>query len=160
MINNSASGPPLSLGGAAVFAALGLGAGVAVTRHAHRVPASPWWDQRVGQSKLRHSDLPAGGAVALLTAAVLHATGQRRAALAVAALGIGAAAGALGTGFAEPHPSRRAARPRPPSPTPAAELPAPARRASPPSRHTCLAREPDLIVVGGNTPYRGLQNPR
>jgi hypothetical protein len=104
MINDSAPARAVSLGGTVVFAALGLGAGVAVTRHAHRIPASPWWDQRVGQSKLRRSDLPAGGAVALLTAAVLHATGQRRAALAVAALGIGAAAGALGTGFAEPLP--------------------------------------------------------
>jgi hypothetical protein len=58
----------------------------------------------VGRSKLRRSDLPVGGAAALLTAVVLRTTGQRRAAWAVAALGAGAAAGALGTGFAEPLP--------------------------------------------------------
>jgi hypothetical protein len=104
MINDSAPDRVRRLGGAAALAALGLGAGVAVTRHAHRVPASPWWDERVGRSKLRRSDLPAGGAAALLAAVVLRATGQRRAAWAVAALGAGAAAGALGTGFAEPLP--------------------------------------------------------
>ena len=48
--------------------------------------------------------LPVGGAAALLVAAVLRGTGQRRAALAVTALGIGAAAGAIGTGLAEPLP--------------------------------------------------------
>jgi hypothetical protein len=104
MINESAPNRALGLGGAAALAALGLGAGVAVTRHAHRVPASPWWDERVGRSKLRRSDLPVGGAAALLTAVVLGTAGQRRAAWAIAALGIGAAAGALGTGFAEPLP--------------------------------------------------------
>jgi hypothetical protein len=104
MINDIAPNQALRLGGVAALAALGLGAGVAVTRHAHRVPASPWWDERVGRSKLRRSDLPVGGAAALLTAVVLRATGQRRAAWAIAALGVGAAAGALGTGFAEPLP--------------------------------------------------------
>jgi hypothetical protein len=104
MINDSAPDPVLRLGGAATLAALGLGAGVAVTRHAHRVPASPWWDERVGRSKLRRSDLPVGGAVALLAAAALRTAGQRRAAWAIAAVGVGAAAGALGTGFAEPLP--------------------------------------------------------
>jgi hypothetical protein len=104
MINDSAPNRALGLGGAAALAALGLGAGVAVTRHAHRVPASPWWNERVGRSKLRRSDLPVGGAAALLTAVVLRTAGQRRAARAIAALGAGAAAGALGTGFAEPLP--------------------------------------------------------
>jgi hypothetical protein len=104
MINDSAPNRALGLGGAAALAALGLGAGVAVTRHAHRVPAAPWWDERVGRSKLRRSDLPVGGAAALLTAVVLRSAGQRRAAWAIAALGAGAAAGALGTGFAEPLP--------------------------------------------------------
>ena len=86
------------------FAVIGAGAGVAVTRRAHRKPASPWWDQRAGRSTLRRSDLPVGGAAALLAAAVLRAAGRHRVALAVTALGIGAAAGALGTGFAEPLP--------------------------------------------------------
>jgi hypothetical protein len=104
MINDSAPNRALGLGGAAVLAALGLGAGVAVTRHAHRVPASPWWDERVGRSKLRRSDLPVGGVAALVTAVVLRTAGRHRAAWAIAALGIGAAAGALSTGFAEPLP--------------------------------------------------------
>jgi|SRR5580698_873190 hypothetical protein len=86
------------------FAVIGVGAGVAVTRHAHRKPASPWWDQRVGTSALRRSDLPVGGVVALLAAAALRATGRHRVALAVSALGVGAATGALATGFAEPLP--------------------------------------------------------
>jgi len=86
------------------FIAVGVGAGVAVTRHAHRAPASPWWDRRAGHSRLRRSDLPAGGTAALLAAAVLRGTGQRRAAQAAAALGIGAAAGALATGFLDPLP--------------------------------------------------------
>jgi hypothetical protein len=76
--------------------AIGIGAGVAVTRHAHRRPASPWWDQRAGNSRLRRSDLPAGGTAALLAAAALRAAGQHSVALAMAAPGIGAAAGALG----------------------------------------------------------------
>jgi len=94
----------MKLGSVVACAAIGMGAGVAVTRHAHRAPASPWWDQRAGRSRLRRSDLPAGGTAALLVAAVLRGTGQRRAALAVAALGIGAAVGALATGFSEPLP--------------------------------------------------------
>jgi hypothetical protein len=94
----------MTAGSVTTFVAIGVGAGVAVTRHAHRAPVSPWWDQPAGHSGLRRSDLPAGGTAALLVAAVLRGTGQRRAALAVAALGIGAAVGALATGFAEPLP--------------------------------------------------------
>jgi hypothetical protein len=87
-----------------VFAVVGAVAGVAVTRHAHRRPASPWWDQRVGNSILRRSDLPVGGAAAVLAAAVIAATGHHRVALAVFAVGVGAAVGAVATGFAEPLP--------------------------------------------------------
>src|ERR1019366_4533668 len=71
--------------GVAAFIVLGLSAGVAVTHHAHRVPASPWWDRPAGRSRLRRSDLPVGDGAALLVAAVLRGTGQRRAALALAA---------------------------------------------------------------------------
>jgi hypothetical protein len=92
-------------GSVAAFIVLGLSAGAAVTHHAHRVPASAWWDRPAGRSRLRRSDLPVGGAAALLAAAVLRGTGRRRAALAMTALGIGAAAGAIGTGLAEPLPS-------------------------------------------------------
>jgi|SRR5450756_776938 len=91
-------------GSVTALIAIGAGAGVAVTRHAHRAPASPWWDQRAGRSRLRRSDLPVGGTAALLVAAVLTGTGQHGAAQAAAALGIGAAVGALGTGLAEPLP--------------------------------------------------------
>src|ERR1039457_6039088 len=88
----------------AAFIVLGLTAGVAVTHHAQRSPASPCWAQPAARSPLRRSDLPVGGAAAFLVAAVLRGTGQRRAALAVTALGIGAAAGAIGTGLPEPLP--------------------------------------------------------
>jgi hypothetical protein len=80
----------------------GLGAGVAVALRAHRAPVSPWWDQRVGCSRLRRSDLPVGGTAALLAAVAMHRAGRGPAALAATAVGIGAAAGALGTGLAEP----------------------------------------------------------
>src|ERR1022692_418708 len=91
-------------GGIATFLAIGLGAGIAVTLRAHRAPVSPWWDQRVGRSRMRRSDLPVGGTAALLAAAVLRGTGRPGAALAVAALGTGAAVGAVGTGWTEPVP--------------------------------------------------------
>jgi hypothetical protein len=97
----------MKLASVTAFVAVGLGAGVAVTLRAHRAPVSPWWDQRAGNTRLRRSDLPAGGTAALLAAAVLRGTGRNRAALATAALGIGAAAGALGTGLAQPLPPGR-----------------------------------------------------
>jgi len=96
----------MTIGSVTALIAIGAGAGVAVTRHAHRAPASPWWDQRAGSSRLRRSDLPAGGTVALLAAVILHGAGRPAAARAAAALGVGAAAGALATGFAEPLPPR------------------------------------------------------
>jgi hypothetical protein len=96
----------MKTGSVTAFIAIGAGAGVAVTRHAHRAPSSPWWDERAGRSRLRRSDLPAGGTAALLVAVVLRGTGQRRAAQAAAALGIGAAVGALATGIFEPLPPR------------------------------------------------------
>jgi len=88
------------------FAVVGAAAGVAVTLHAHRKPVSAWWDQRVGDSGLRRSDLPVGGAAALLAAAALRAAGRPRAASTFVALGVGAAAGAVGTGLAEPLPRK------------------------------------------------------
>jgi hypothetical protein len=88
-----------------IAAALGLAAGVAVTRHAHEAPASPWWNGRVGTSPLRRSDLPLGGAVALLLARRLRKAGRRGAARTVAGLGLGAALGAVGTGLLDPLPT-------------------------------------------------------
>jgi hypothetical protein len=87
-----------------IAAGIGLAAGVAVTRHAHERALSPWWDQRVGSTPLRRSDLPLGGVAALLVARALHRRGHRGAARTVAGLGLGAALGALGTGLADPLP--------------------------------------------------------
>lgn len=89
---------------AAVAAAVGLAAGVGVTRHSHRSPSSPGWAKRVGGTRLRRSDLPVGGTLALVVALGLQVAGQSDAALVVAGLGAGAAAGAVGTGLADPLP--------------------------------------------------------
>ncbi|MCW2648531.1 MAG: hypothetical protein QOD31_3160 [Pseudonocardiales bacterium] len=87
-----------------IAAALGLAAGVAVTRHAHEAPSSPWWDGRVGTTPLRRSDLPLGGVAALLLARRLRKAGRRGAARTVTGLGLGAALGAVGTGLMDPLP--------------------------------------------------------
>lgn len=89
---------------AVIAAALGLAAGVVVTRRAHRAPSSPGWDKRVGRTRLRRCDLPVGGTLALLVALVLGLAGRPGIALVVAGLGIGAACGAVGTGLKEPLP--------------------------------------------------------
>jgi hypothetical protein len=86
-------------------AAVGLGAGVAVTQHAHRDPIAPWWNERVGASNLRRSDLPVGGTVLALVALRLRVGGHRRSARVVAGIAVGAAVGAVGTGLADPLPS-------------------------------------------------------
>jgi hypothetical protein len=85
-------------------AAVGLLAGVQVTRHSHRAPSSPGWAERVGRSRLRRSDLPVGGTLALVAALALQLAGQSGPAAVVAALGAGAAIGAVGTGLADPLP--------------------------------------------------------
>jgi hypothetical protein len=85
--------------------ALGLGAGVAVTQQAHRAPLSPWWDGRVAGTRLRRSDMPVGGTVALLVAGRLRGTGRRRVSAFVTGLGLGAAFGAVGTGLLDPLPA-------------------------------------------------------
>ncbi len=90
-----------------VAAAVGLAAGVKVTRHSHASPSSPGWAKRVGGSRLRRSDLPVGGTLALLTALVLRVAGKRGAAAVVASLGAGAAVGAVGTGLADPLPAAK-----------------------------------------------------
>ncbi|MEA2687356.1 MAG: hypothetical protein QOE93_2551 [Actinomycetota bacterium] len=83
---------------------VGLAAGVVVTRHSHRSPSSPGWALRVGRTRLRRSDLPVGGTLALVVALVLALVGADGAALVVAGLGVGAAVGAVGTGLADPLP--------------------------------------------------------
>ena len=89
---------------AAAAGLAGLAAGVKVTRHAHVAPSSPGWAKRVGRTRLRRSDLPVGGTLALVAALVLQLAGQSGPALVVAGLGVGAAAEAVGTGLADPLP--------------------------------------------------------
>lgn len=93
---------------AAPFTAFGIGlaAGVVVTRRSHRAPSSPGWALPVGGTRLRRSDLPVGGTLALMIAGLLHKTGREGPARVVAALGAGAAVGAVGTGLLEPLPRR------------------------------------------------------
>jgi hypothetical protein len=90
--------------GAVIAAAVGGAAGIMVTRRAHRAPSSPGWDKRVGRTRLRRSDLPIGGTLALVVALVLKLAGRPGIALVVAGLGVGAACGAVGTGLSEPLP--------------------------------------------------------
>ena len=87
-----------------VAAAAGLAAGVKVTRHTHASPSSPGWAKRVGVTRLRRSDLPVGGTLALLTALFLRLVGKRGAAAVVASLGAGAA-GRRRPGLADPLPA-------------------------------------------------------
>jgi hypothetical protein len=81
-----------------------LAAGIAVTRRAHRQPSSPGWAKRVGNTRLRRSDLPVGGTAALIVATGLVLGGRRDAAVIVSGLGLGAAVGVVGTGLVEPLP--------------------------------------------------------
>ncbi len=85
-----------------LLVALGVATGVVVTLRAHRAPTSPGWAKRVGNTRLRRSDLPVGFTAALLTALGLRSAGKNTAARLVAAWGVGAGIGAVGTGLAEP----------------------------------------------------------
>lgn len=96
--------------GMAAASAVGLAAGVAITRHAHRRPITPGWAKRVGRTRFRRANLPVGGTLVLLVAAALHRAGRTRAAHVVAALGLGAAAGPVATGLADPLPPGDAAK--------------------------------------------------
>ena len=87
-----------------IAAGLGVAAGVAVTRHAHEAPVSPWWDERVGSTQLRRCDMPVGGTLALVLARRQRKHGRRRTAGILGGLGLGAALGAVGTGLLDPLP--------------------------------------------------------
>lgn len=97
----------LSRRSAAAFA-IGLAAGVAITRHAHRAPFTPGWAKPIGRTRFRRANMPVGGTMVLLAAAALHRSGRHRAATVAVALGVGAAAGPVVTGLADPLPRRAA----------------------------------------------------
>ena len=87
----------------AVGLALGLGAGVAVTQRAHRAPISPWFEGRVGGTRLRRSDLHSLSRLYSTTPTQLHERLAAWGALADDAMPAGAGAGgasisALGAG--------------------------------------------------------------
>ena len=77
-----------------------------VTLHSHRHPSSPGWAKRVGPTRLRRSDMPLVGVLALLVATVLARLGHRGSAAVAAGLAVGATTGALGTGILDPLPVR------------------------------------------------------
>lgn len=88
---------------------IGLGGSAAATYRAHRKPMSPEWDDPVGDTRLRRSDLPIGGAVAMALALGSLVTGHRKAAAVFAGAGLGATAGSLGVGLMEPLPETKPA---------------------------------------------------
>jgi hypothetical protein len=81
---------------------IGLGGSAAATYRAHRKPMSPEWDEPVGDTRFRRSDLPIGGAVAMALAFGSLVTGHRKAAAVLAGAGLGATAGSLGVAVMEP----------------------------------------------------------
>lgn len=80
--------------------ALGLGAGVVVTRRLHNDPDAGPWGERIGRTRLRYANVPVGGTIALTASTFL----PRRIAGPVRALGVGALIGAVGWGLADPLP--------------------------------------------------------
>jgi hypothetical protein len=83
----------------AIFA-VGLAAGIKVTRGLHADPDVGRWGERLGRTRLRYANLPVGGTIALLASTVVP---DRSAGL-VRALGLGAVAGAVGYGIFDPLP--------------------------------------------------------
>jgi hypothetical protein len=73
-------------------------AGVTVTSSLHRRPPEHFWAQPLPRTRRRRADLPLGGALALLLAAVAPAAMRRP----LRALGCGAAAGCLVTALVDP----------------------------------------------------------
>jgi hypothetical protein len=89
------------------FATISLGAGLAlgivVTKNLHGNPRKKFWNAPLGGG-LRRANLPVGGAVAGVLAALLCALGLSDAALIVGGAGVGMALGAIGYGFFDPLP--------------------------------------------------------
>jgi hypothetical protein len=81
--------------------AVGLTAGIKVTRRLHEDPDAGRWGQRFGHSRFRYANLPVGGTLALVCSLVMPA----RSAGPIRALGLGALAGAVGYGVFDPLPA-------------------------------------------------------
>lgn len=90
----------VSKAAAAIAAAAGLAAGIAVTRRLHDDPAAGRWGARLGRTRLRYANLPVGGTLALLASRYVPGRLSRP----VGALGVGAMLGAVGWGLADPLP--------------------------------------------------------
>lgn len=88
---------------------IGLGGSAAATYRAHRNPMSPQWDDRVGDSRFRRSDLPVGGGVALALAFGSLLSGHTKAAAVLAGAGVGATVGSLGVALVDPLPASETA---------------------------------------------------
>jgi hypothetical protein len=82
-------------------------AGVAVTTSLHGRPPEHFWAQRLPRTRRRRADLPLGGVLALLLAAVAPAAMRRP----LRALGAGAAAGCLVTALVDPLVEEELSRP-------------------------------------------------
>jgi hypothetical protein len=80
--------------------AIGLAAGIVVTRRLHNDPEAGRWGERIGSTRLRYANIPVGGTIALTLSTVL----PDRLADPVRALGAGALLGAVGWGLADPLP--------------------------------------------------------
>ncbi len=80
--------------------AFGLTAGIRVTKRLHDDPDAGKWGERLGETRLRFANLPAGGTIALTVSSLLPPA----VAGPVRSLGAGAVVGAVGWGLADPLP--------------------------------------------------------
>jgi hypothetical protein len=90
------------VGNRVVVALLELATRFVVTRRVQRGPSSPGWFRRVGQTRLRRSDLPVGFAVAMVAAFLLKRLGRPDAAGLVTAWAVEPGLGSVGTRILEP----------------------------------------------------------
>lgn len=84
---------------AAAFA-VGLTAGITVTRRLHGHPEAGKWGERIGRTRLRLANIPVGGTVAITLSSVL----PHPLAGPVRSLGAGAVLGAVGWAAVDPLP--------------------------------------------------------
>lgn len=69
---------------------------------------SPQWDERVGDTRFRRSDLPIGGGAAMAFAFGSLVSGHPKAAAVLAGAGLGATAGSLAVALIDPLPASEA----------------------------------------------------